>query len=57
MKIIPANHCGGSSTRLWLLSRKSLPKQFVLLIGDKSPLQLALERVADLGAEIMTIAP
>ena len=38
--------CGGSGTRLWPLSRKSLPKQFVPLVGDKSLLQLTLERAA-----------
>lgn len=46
MKIIPVVLCGGSGTRLWPLSRKSFPKQFVPLIGNKSLLQLTLERVA-----------
>ncbi|MDR2507663.1 MAG: mannose-1-phosphate guanylyltransferase/mannose-6-phosphate isomerase [Candidatus Accumulibacter sp.] len=40
--------CGGSGTRLWPLSRKSLPKQFVPLIGDKSLLQMTLERAVAL---------
>lgn len=40
--------CGGSGTRLWPLSRKSFPKQFVPLVGNKSLLQLTLERVAQL---------
>jgi mannose-1-phosphate guanylyltransferase len=31
--ITPVIICGGSSTRLWPLIRKSFPKQFVLLIG------------------------
>lgn len=44
--IIPVILCGGSGTRLWPLSRKSFPKQFVPLIGNKSLLQLTLERVA-----------
>ena len=48
--IQPVILCGGSGTRLWPLSRKSFPKQFVPLIGDKSLLQLTLERVAQLGA-------
>ncbi len=43
--ILPVILCGGSGTRLWPLSRKSFPKQFVPLIGDKSLLQLTLERV------------
>ncbi|MHB1200409.1 MAG: mannose-1-phosphate guanylyltransferase/mannose-6-phosphate isomerase [Polaromonas sp.] len=38
--------CGGSGTRLWPLSRKSFPKQFVPLVNNKSLLQLTLERVA-----------
>lgn len=31
--------CGGSGTRLWPLSRKSFPKQFLSLYSDKSLLQ------------------
>ncbi|HCU70704.1 MAG TPA: mannose-1-phosphate guanylyltransferase/mannose-6-phosphate isomerase [Candidatus Moranbacteria bacterium] len=31
--------CGGSGTRLWPLSRKSFPKQFLRLYSDKSLLQ------------------
>ena len=46
MKITPVVLCGGSGTRLWPLSRKSFPKQFVPLIGNKSLLQLTLERLA-----------
>ena len=48
--ITPVILCGGSGTRLWPLSRKSFPKQFVPLIGGKSLLQLTLERVAQLGS-------
>ena len=48
--ITPVILCGGSGTRLWPLSRKSFPKQFVALIGGKSLLQLTLERVAQLGS-------
>jgi len=36
---------GGVGTRLWPVSRKSTPKQFEKLVGDKSTLQLGLERV------------
>jgi len=46
--IHPVILCGGSGTRLWPLSRKAFPKQFIPLIGDKSLLQLTLERVAPL---------
>jgi mannose-1-phosphate guanylyltransferase / mannose-6-phosphate isomerase len=46
--VIPVILCGGSGTRLWPLSRKSFPKQFVPLIDQKSLLQLTLERVKSL---------
>lgn len=36
---------GGVGTRLWPLSRKNSPKQFEKVIGDKSTLQLAVERL------------
>ena len=44
--IQPVVLCGGSGTRLWPLSRKSFPKQFVPIIDGKSLLALTLERVA-----------
>ncbi len=47
--ITPIILCGGSGTRLWPLSRQSFPKQFVPLIGNKSLLQLTLERTALFG--------
>lgn len=54
--ITPVILCGGSGTRLWPLSRKSFPKQFVPLIGGKSLLQLTAERVAPLGPQLMVVA-
>ena len=36
---------GGVGTRLWPLSRKASPKQFEKVIGDKSTLQLCVERL------------
>lgn len=36
--------CGGSGTRLWPLSRRGLPKQFVKLFGDRSLFQEAVLR-------------
>tara|TARA_A100001388_G_C28771688_1_gene504272 strand:+ start:1172 stop:2611 length:1440 start_codon:yes stop_codon:yes gene_type:complete len=49
-KIVPIILCGGSGTRLWPLSRKSFPKQFLALSSEsnKSLLQLTLERIKDL---------
>ena len=53
--ITPVILCGGSGTRLWPLSRKSFPKQFVPLIGNKSLLQLTLERVSLLSSHVICI--
>lgn len=36
---------GGVGTRLWPISRKNAPKQFEKISGDKSTLQLAVERL------------
>jgi len=36
---------GGSGIRLWPLSRRKSPKQFEKIIGDKSTIQLAVERL------------
>ena len=54
--ITPVILCGGSGTRLWPLSRKSFPKQFVPLIGGKSLLELTLARVAPLGERLMVVS-
>ncbi|WP_460743660.1 mannose-1-phosphate guanylyltransferase [Mariniluteicoccus endophyticus] len=43
---------GGSGKRLWPLSRQGMPKQMLHLVGDKSLLRMAFERVVDVvGAE------
>jgi mannose-1-phosphate guanylyltransferase/mannose-6-phosphate isomerase len=47
--ITPVILCGGSGTRLWPLSRKSFPKQFVNLTGDRSLFRLTAERVSGAG--------
>jgi mannose-1-phosphate guanylyltransferase/mannose-6-phosphate isomerase len=39
--------CGGAGTRLWPVSRESMPKQFVPLVGDRSTFQQTLMRIAD----------
>jgi mannose-1-phosphate guanylyltransferase len=39
---------GGSGTRLWPMSRKQRPKQLLPLIGGKSLLQIAVDRLAGL---------
>jgi mannose-1-phosphate guanylyltransferase / mannose-6-phosphate isomerase len=45
--IIPVIMCGGAGTRLWPVSRESMPKQFVPLIGAQSTFQQVLARIAD----------
>ncbi|PIR03273.1 MAG: hypothetical protein COV60_01215 [Candidatus Magasanikbacteria bacterium CG11_big_fil_rev_8_21_14_0_20_43_7] len=47
---------GGAGTRLWPLSRTSSPKQFEMLQGDSSTLQMAVERVREFGFQNMYIA-
>ncbi len=44
--LYPVLLCGGSGTRLWPLSRKSFPKQFVRLIGEETLFQSAARRLA-----------
>src|SRR3978361_142750 len=46
-KVVPVILAGGAGTRLWPVSRDTMPKQFLPLIGDKSTYQQALLRVAD----------
>ncbi|WP_240477033.1 mannose-1-phosphate guanylyltransferase/mannose-6-phosphate isomerase [Roseivivax marinus] len=45
-KITPVLLCGGSGTRLWPLSRKSYPKQFVPLLGDETLFQASARRLS-----------
>lgn len=44
----PVILCGGSGTRLWPLSRKDHPKQFLALFSEKTLLQETLLRCRDL---------
>jgi mannose-1-phosphate guanylyltransferase/mannose-6-phosphate isomerase len=44
MRIIPVILCGGSGTRLWPMSRKSYPKQFLKLAGDSTLFQQSITR-------------
>jgi mannose-1-phosphate guanylyltransferase/mannose-6-phosphate isomerase len=55
-QITPVVLCGGSGTRLWPLSRKNFPKQFVPLIGNKNLLHLTLERVKQLNNQVICVA-
>ncbi|TDK50923.1 mannose-1-phosphate guanylyltransferase/mannose-6-phosphate isomerase [Antarcticimicrobium luteum] len=47
--ITPILLCGGSGTRLWPLSRKSYPKQFVPLVGDRTLFQASAARLSGEG--------
>ncbi|PSL17623.1 mannose-1-phosphate guanylyltransferase/mannose-6-phosphate isomerase [Shimia abyssi] len=44
--ITPVLLCGGSGTRLWPLSRKSYPKQFMPLVGETTLFQAAAQRLS-----------
>src|SRR5437588_4264954 len=46
--LTPVIMCGGAGTRLWPMSRESMPKQFVSLIGEGSTFQQVVQRVSDL---------
>ncbi|MGE4429426.1 MAG: mannose-1-phosphate guanylyltransferase/mannose-6-phosphate isomerase [Sphingobium sp.] len=44
--IVPVILAGGSGTRLWPVSRKSYPKQFVPLLGEETLFRLAVRRLS-----------
>ncbi len=46
MTLTPVLLCGGSGTRLWPLSRRSYPKQFSRLVGERSLFQASAERLS-----------
>lgn len=50
---------GGAGTRLWPLSRRSRPKQFLELIGERSLLQDTVERISEIVPmeRIFAVAP
>lgn len=47
---------GGAGTRLWPISRKNSPKQFGVLVGDKSTLQMTVDRVRGFGLKNIFIS-
>lgn len=47
---------GGVGTRLWPLSRKAFPKQFIKMFNGKSTIELAVERVKKFGYENIYIS-
>jgi mannose-1-phosphate guanylyltransferase/mannose-6-phosphate isomerase len=44
--LTPILMCGGAGTRLWPVSRESMPKQFTTLVGDKSTFRQLIERIS-----------
>lgn len=46
-KIIPVIMCGGAGTRLWPVSRDSMPKQFIPLFGQDSTFQRAMKLLSN----------
>jgi len=46
-KIVPVVLCGGSGTRLWPRSRKTKPKPFLPLIGERTMFEATLGRCGD----------
>ncbi|WP_010138048.1 mannose-1-phosphate guanylyltransferase/mannose-6-phosphate isomerase [Oceanicola sp. S124] len=55
--ITPVLLCGGSGTRLWPLSRKSYPKQFVPLVGEETLFQASAKRLSGETAALRFAAP
>ncbi|ATG48140.1 mannose-1-phosphate guanylyltransferase/mannose-6-phosphate isomerase [Celeribacter ethanolicus] len=55
--ITPVILCGGSGTRLWPLSRKSYPKQFVPLIDDETLFQASAKRLSGSRGDLQFGAP
>ena len=49
MSVTPVLLSGGSGTRLWPLSRKSYPKQFVPLVGEETLFQASARRLSGPG--------
>ena len=53
--LIPVLLAGGAGTRLWPLSRKSYPKQFVKIMGEKTLFQISAERL--ISSDIIEFSP
>ncbi len=56
MSITPVLLCGGSGTRLWPLSRKSFPKQFVKLVGEETLFAASARRLSGPGFAAPVVA-
>ena len=56
-KLQPVILSGGSGTRLWPLSRRAFPKQFLALVDDDSLLQSTAARMDSLGGSAELLPP
>ncbi len=56
VQVQPVIMAGGSGTRLWPLSRAGFPKQFLVLSGNTSLFQQAVERLQGLAATGIEVA-
>jgi mannose-1-phosphate guanylyltransferase len=55
MSILHVILTGGVGSRLWPLSRKSKPKQYLNLFNGKSLFEMTLERNADIASDIIVV--
>jgi mannose-1-phosphate guanylyltransferase/mannose-6-phosphate isomerase len=56
INVTPVILCGGSGARLWPLSRRGFPKQFLCLTGTESLFQQAVKRLAILENSAIQVA-
>lgn len=57
IQVQPVVMAGGSGTRLWPLSRAGYPKQFLVLSGNTSLLQQAVQRMQALATDGLDVSP
>jgi mannose-1-phosphate guanylyltransferase/mannose-6-phosphate isomerase len=50
IQVVPVVLCGGSGTRLWPLSRRAFPKQFLVIAEDESNHSLFQQAIQRMGA-------
>jgi len=58
--VVPVILCGGSGSRLWPMSRRLLPKQFLPLLSERTLFQdtaLRMRGIANCGATIEAVVP
>lgn len=55
MSIQPIILCGGSGNRLWPLSRRDLPKQFINIFAGKSLFEITIERTLKIKSDRLPI--